>query len=478
MFFHFIDDFYEKYNIASSYQITLSLAIIFVFTFLVTRITKKIGLPNVTAYMLSGILLGKYALNLIPSNIVSNMSFISVAGLGIIGFSCGRFFDLKIIKKNGIKPLFISIIETTVTSLLIFSFTLLFKLNIYISLILSVIGAITSSSSSIMTIKQYECKGKFIDYLIEIMALNNLLVLFVFSIVFGIVESKYNIDSTFDIFSDIFLPIIINLSLILLGFLFGLFLSKVIIKPSRTKDNRLILTIAMLLILVSLCGICVIFDDSLSISPLLCSMVFSMTYKNMTNDDKLFSQVNNFCAPILLIFFVLSGMSLEFKYFKSIGLLGLVYFLIRLIGKYLGVFLGGLITRSNKDLKYYGGLCMYPCLGVSISLASIFQIAFIKINQEELALQVSTLVISSSVLFEIIGPVLFKFSLTKTGYIPKENNGLFKRKIVSYSMLKDIEENEDDNKKQKEELNKLKESLDNTNHYIHTSSYSKKKYDD
>ena len=265
----FVEEFYSNYSVPFAVQVIISIAAIFLVAFLLTRITKLLKLPNVTAYMFTGILIGPFVLNLIPDYIRGDMSNLSDLGLAIIGFSCGRFLDLKLIKDNGWKPVIISLFDCFVTTIVIFLIGLAFDFPVIVSLILGIVAASTSGASIIMTIRQYNCKGNFVNYTIEIIALNNLIVLLLFSILVGIAPSLLSLDASVDMWSDVGLPILLNVGMLFIGALMGLILGKVFIKPSRTKDNRLILTVAAMLVLVGLCGLCQVFGDNVSVSPLM-----------------------------------------------------------------------------------------------------------------------------------------------------------------------------------------------------------------
>ena len=127
-----------------------------------------------------------------------------------------------------------------------------------------------------------------------------------------------------------------NLAAIILGAVFGLILAKLL--SHRSDDNRLILAVALLL---GLSGLCSIFD----ISPLLSCMVFGAVYMNMTLDKELYKQINRFTPPIMSIFFVMSGTNLDITALGAFGVVGIVYFLVRIVGKYAGAYLGCLITH-------------------------------------------------------------------------------------------------------------------------------------
>ena len=99
-----LNNFYEAVGARSQVApIILSVALMLFFGFALTRVTKRLRLPNVTAYIAAGILLGPYALDLVPDAVVSGMSFLSDIALAFIAFGVGEFFKLSTLKKNGLK---------------------------------------------------------------------------------------------------------------------------------------------------------------------------------------------------------------------------------------------------------------------------------------------------------------------------------------------------------------------------------------
>lgn len=179
--------------------------------------------------------------------------------------------------------------------------------------------------------------------------------------------------------------------------------------PARSKDNRLILAIAMLL---GISGICA----SLDISPLLSCMIFGASYINLTSDKKLYRQINNFTPPVMSIFFIMSGMNLDLSALTTVGTVGLAYFIVRIIGKYLGTYISCLITGTSREIRNYMGLALIPQAGVAIGLAFLGQ----RLLPEEMGKLLLTIILSSSVLYEMVGPVCAKMSLFLSGSITTE----------------------------------------------------------
>lgn len=117
-----INSFYKAFNITSPVAgIIISIALMLITGFAMTRITKRLRLPNVTAYILSGVLLGPYVLNLVPENIVEGMDFLNDIALAFIAFSTGEFFRFSTLKKNGAKVVVITVLEACLASVIVSS---------------------------------------------------------------------------------------------------------------------------------------------------------------------------------------------------------------------------------------------------------------------------------------------------------------------------------------------------------------------
>ena len=258
-------------------------------------------IPNVTAYILAGILIGPYGLNLVNPELIEGTSFIADIALAFIAFGTGEFFTFSTLKQNGLKVCIITLFEATLASLFVFVLCLfILKLNLSLSLVLGALAATTASASTIMTIRQFNAKGDFVNTLLQVVALDNVFGLVAYSMAISVAVALQS--GSFKA-SSILMPIALNLAVLLLGGLFGLFL-KLLMPKQRSTDNRLIITIA---VLFSFCGICALLD----VSPLLGCMSMGMIYINITEDDKIFKQLNYFNPPILLLFFVRSGMNFK-----------------------------------------------------------------------------------------------------------------------------------------------------------------------
>ena len=295
----FISNIVKDLNLPTT--ILISFALILISGFLVTRFTKKLQLPKVSGYILAGILIGPSGLHLIHRHFIVNLDVISVIALSFIAFDMGRYFKRSDGRKEFRNVVFITLCESLlagclVTVVMIF----VFKMRLSFSLLLGAIATATAPASTIMTIKEYNGKGPFVDLLLRITAFDDVVCLFVFSIMVAVVNAQES--DVFNIMS-IITPVGLNAAMLILGFLTALCM-EFLITEKRSFDNRLILAVAFLFLIS---GICSYFE----VSPLLACMVCGAVYYNRTNDKTLFDQMNNFSPPVMSSFFIISSMNMD-----------------------------------------------------------------------------------------------------------------------------------------------------------------------
>lgn len=388
--------------------IILSIAIILLAGFLCTRVTKKLRFPNVSGYIISGILIGPCVLHLIPREVIAGMDFMTDIALAFIAFGVGKYFRKDILLKQGGKIITITIFEAlTAGACITIAMVVCFRLPWSFSLLLGSIGCATAPASTIMTIRQYHAKGNFVDTILQVTALDDAVALIAFSVCTALVEFMHA-DQALE-WSVILLPVLWNIMAIVLAVVLAWVLHH-IISEKRSSDHRLVLVIAVIL---ALTGICSCF----AISPLLSCMVLGAVYINLSGNKDLFRQVNGFTPPITLLFFVLSGMRLDLYALVSCGVIGIVYFFVRIIGKAAGAWTGARISHASTAIRQYLGLALIPQAGVSIGLAILAQ----RLLPSTEGTMLSLIILSSAVLYEMIGPACAKLSLKLSGSIAIEN---------------------------------------------------------
>lgn len=427
-----MDKFYEKLQITSPVSVVvLSIAIILAAGFLATRITKLLKLPNVTAYVVAGMIIGPFCLKAVPQKVIDGSAFVSDVALAFIAFSAGEFFRFSSFKGKGRQLIVITLFESLTASLFVFVLTyFVLGLGTAFSLVLSALASATAPASTLMTIRQTGAKGDFVDTLISVVALDDVVSLLAFSVAISVATATIagSVDA-----KTVALPIVYNLLMIILGALAGFALKLLMAK--RSTDNRLIVSVALLF---TVCGA----GAAFGVSPLMACMVMGAVYINASDDGRLFKQLNYFSPPFLLVFFVRSGMSFRLDTLfdssaKVAGVpllvIGCLYFFVRILGKYAGAFVGCKICKKPKKSTRSLGLALIPQAGVAIGLSELAA----RTIGGETGVVIQTVIMSSSILYELIGPAMAKLALNLSGAtggteveIPKEQTASRREELI------------------------------------------------
>ena len=394
-------------NLPQVPTVIISVALMLFSGFLLTRVTKRLRLPNVTAYIVAGILIGPYGLNLVPQRIIDGTDFLSDIALAFIAFSTGEFFKLTVLKRNGMKVVWITILEAVLASAAVFVLTYcVLGLELAFSIVLAALASATAPASTMMTIRQTGARGDFVDTLLQVVALDDVVGLVLYSVAISVALASLQ-GGGFTL-GALVKPVALNIVIMALGGVFGLFM-KLLMPSNRSTDNKLIISIALLF---TFCGVCALLD----VSPLLGCMAMGTVYTNIAENDKLFKQLGYFSPPILLLFFVRSGMSFRLDALVSASgamngvpllVIGASYFLVRILGKYLGAWLGCQMVKKDRLVRDYLGLALIPQAGVAIGLAALGARTLGGTMGEDL----QTIILASSVLYELIGPGCAKLAL-------------------------------------------------------------------
>ena len=176
------------YKDSGSVSVTIiSVSIILLAGFLMTRVTKKLRLPNVTAYIIAGIIIGPFCLNLVPQSMIDGTGFLPDIALAFIAFSTGEYFRLDVLKKNGAKVVVITLFESFLASFLVFVVTFfVLRLELAFSIVLSALAAATAPASTMMTIRQTGAKGEFVETLLQVVAFDDIVGLLAYSVAISV----------------------------------------------------------------------------------------------------------------------------------------------------------------------------------------------------------------------------------------------------------------------------------------------------
>lgn len=379
---------------------------------------KYFKLPNVTGYILGGLIIspsimGHLGVNIVPNNIAEILTPISEIALGFIAFTIGTEFQLSYFKKVGMKPIVIAFFESFFAVVFIFVVLLLFKVEIGFAIVLASIGAATAPAATLMVIKQYKAKGIVTETLMSVVAIDDATAMIFFGIAIAI--SKALGSASTNITWTIFKPIIEVVVSLGIGFVVGLIIT-LLLKWFTGRSNRVSVVTAFLLITVSISSIFTYFRVPFDFSSLLSCMMAGAVLTNLSSERKtssILELIDRFTPPIMISFFVLSGINLELSVLKTVGIIGIIYIVMRVIGKWTGAWLGGKITKASPEVQKYLGFSLIPQAGVAIGLSLVARSVLEPIQ----AAQLTAVILSATLIYELIGPLITKISLQKAGEI-------------------------------------------------------------
>jgi len=368
------------------------------------RAVKQIKLPNVTGYLIAGLLIGPYCLKLIPLNAVVKFELISEMALAFIAFTIGAEFKFSYLKRMGIAPVIIAIFEALTASVFVTAVLALFGFGIEISLLLGAIASATAPAATIMVVKQYKARGPVTETLLSVVALDDAVALIAFGISMAIVGTLKNPGQSSVIMSMI-APVVEIAGSVVLGAVLGI-LFNIPLRYFKKDSNRLIITTGFVFLGAALASL-------LGLSPLLLCMCMGATLVNVSDaSDSIFRIVDSVTAPIFLMFFVVSGAELDITILPKVGLIGILYIIFRVAGKVLGASIGAVLVKAPSTVKKYIGLTLIPQAGVAIGLSLIAARTLPEFGQT-----IRAVVLCATLIYELTGPAITKIGLQKAGDI-------------------------------------------------------------
>ena len=414
-------------------QALLSLSIALLTGLLLSRLAKLLKLPAVTAYLVAGILVGPYVLGQFgvkglgfhSAEYIETFGILCDVALGFIAFSIGNEFRLSQLKKIGKQAAIVGVFQAVVTTILVdivliaLSFLLpdgVFPLPA--AIILGAIASATAPAATLMVVKQYKAKGPLTNILLPVVALDDAVGLILFAVSFGIAKGiSLGEVSAVSIVVEPILEIVLSLSLgAIAGLLFS-FCERFFHSRSKrlaVSIGFVFLTIAISMVKFKIGGVHIGFSSLLS-----CMMLGTIFCNICDFSEELMDRVDRWTAPLFIIFFVVSGAELDLSVFTSgwIILIGLVYILSRSVGKYSGASLSAKLSGCDDNIVKYLGITLLPQAGVALGMATIVMGSEL---DPQIGRVIQQITLFAVLVYELIGPMLTKISLTKAGDINPE----------------------------------------------------------
>ncbi|MFC1540644.1 cation:proton antiporter [Candidatus Margulisiibacteriota bacterium] len=395
-------------------QVFFAAAILLIAGFLFSRLAKVVKLPRVTGYIIAGILLGPSVMKVFTHNALTQMEFLPQFALGIIAMVIGAGLSFSLIKKLGIGLLLITLCESLGAFFLVMFLLSLFNMPLEAVLPLAAIAAATAPAATIAVIREYRASGPFTETIMAVVALDDAIAITLFGLIMTLDIKHLSslgqaaLHSVSESLLEILLALLIGLALALTAHF--------LLKLAKEMSDALIVIIGVVLLGVTLATV-------VGVSHLLTNMFLGMILINISpKNSEIVSGLERAAPPIFVFFFVLAGAHLDINVFIKSGstliVWGLIFVAARLIGKMGGAFFGGTMARSPAVIRKYLGLALAPEAGVAIGLTLLISKTSPYYDFRSLILNITLMAVAVN---EIVGPVLTKIALFRSGEASKED---------------------------------------------------------
>ncbi|MDX2493495.1 MAG: cation:proton antiporter [Desulfuromusa sp.] len=388
-------------------QILMTFGGLFLLGLIADLVGRHTPLPRVTLLLLSGFVVGPSVLDLLPSFTDQWFPVLTNVALAMIGFMLGQKMTRATFHNLGRAVLGMSVGVVFTTASVVFLILFLFGVPFEVSLLLAGISTATDPAATLDVVREYRAKGTFTDTLLGIVAIDDVLGLLLFSLLSVIVQSVGGQVGAVQILTTAAWEIG---GAVLLGVLLGWPMAYL---SGRIRPGEA--TQAETLGLVLLCtGLAV----WLEVSYLLAAMVLGTVVANFCKHcDRPFHAIEEVEWPFLILFFLLAGAALHIDAIGQVGLLGLGYIFLRVAGRIIGSWVGGILGKTDLKINQWMGIALLPQAGVAIAMVLLASQRFPELKDILLPI-----IIGSTVIFELIGPILTRLALVHVGNVILKKN--------------------------------------------------------
>lgn len=373
--------------------------------YILGALAEKIKLPSITGFIIAGLLLGPTCLGFVHHDLNEQLGSITEIALSIIALVIGSEFKLSKLRKLGSRIIVITLFQLFATFLLVTIALILVGMKPSIAALLGAIASATAPAATVAIIQSLKARGKFVDYLYGVVALDDAGCIILFGVIAAFAGSHLGGESKFSY--TILHSILEIVKAIAAGIVTGILIHTFV---RNIRRNNAILLVSLGLVML-LCGTAIVFEFSMLLS---CMMAGALMVNLSSKNLKVIESLNTLAPPLYAAFFAIAGTELNLGVLTSgkVLLFGIVFVTARAIGKYGGVYLGAAVSRSESLIKNYLGLCMLPQAGVAIGLVLYIQNSGL-IPDIDISNMIMNIVLFSVFFNELTGPPLSKFAVIR-----------------------------------------------------------------
>ena len=365
---------------------------------------RRVHVPRVTLLLIMGFLASPAVFELIPEEASRWFPLAARIALSIVGFQLGERFLGRRMRQTGTRVLTVSLIEVIVTATAVFVTVLLCGFSLPMAMLLAAVAPASAPAATLDVVREAESKGPLTDTVLGVVAIDDAWGVMLFSVLLVMSQAVTGQEASAAIVLHGLWEVIGG---ILLGALIGLPMSWL---TGRVRAGEL--TLVETLGFVFFCSGLAI---RLELSHILACMAMGATVSNMAkHHERPFHAIEEVEQPFLIIFFLLAGFDFDATHLWTVGLLGIVYVMARSIGKIGGGYLGASVAKAEHNVRTHTGWCLLPQAGVALGLALI-----VSERYPELGAQVLSILVATTIIFEIAGPLITRFALYHAGEMPR-----------------------------------------------------------
>ncbi len=408
-----MDQFLTELGLHYQPNIITLIGFLIAVSFLGSKLFQRLGIPQVVGFIVMGMVLGSSVLNIVPLELVKELTFISEIALGLIGFDMGSHLRFDEVRQKGRSIMFILAFESFGTFLLVTGGIYLLTRSLHTALIFGALSSATAPAATVDVLAEYDARGPLTTSLLAVVGLDDAVSLLLFSLVAAYTETLLGGSGMPSVLQILEIPLFEIGGSLLLGIIAGMVLSR-ILRYMKKMHDAMAISIGFVFLLVGI-------SEALSMSLILSTMVMGMT---VVNRDRELGRTIRFtieqAGPVIyVLFFTLVGARFEIHLLPAMGLLGVTYVMLRSGGKYLGAWAGGHLGRAEPAVKNNLGLGLLSQAGVAIGLALACCNRFTPLGSEGEALGnlIISVITATTFIVQIFGPIGVKLAIQRAGEI-------------------------------------------------------------